>query len=44
LPLLARKGRVLYAAWRDVAPRIVALDTQTIARRIYEAYEGKATQ
>jgi hypothetical protein len=42
LPLLARKGRVIYAAWKQIAPRIIALDTQTIARRIYEAYEGKS--
>lgn len=42
LPMIQRKGRVIYAAWRKIAPRIVALDTQTIARRIYEAYEGKA--
>lgn len=41
LPMLARKGRVIYAAWRKISPRIVALDTQTIARRIYEAYEGR---
>ena len=42
LPMLARKGRVVYAAWKATAPRIIALDTQTIARLIYRAYEGKS--
>ncbi|AYN55950.1 hypothetical protein QEX65_gp09 [Arthrobacter phage Noely] len=42
LPMVNRKGRVVYAAWRDIAPRIIALDAQTIARRIYLAFEGKA--
>ncbi|AYN57559.1 hypothetical protein QEX66_gp11 [Arthrobacter phage Corgi] len=42
LPVIQRKGRVIYAAWRDIAPRIISLDAQTIARRIYEAFEGKA--
>lgn len=44
LPMIQRKGRVVYAAWKKIAPRIIALDAQTIARRIYEAYEGKTPQ
>lgn len=44
LPMLARKGRVIYRAWADIAPRIIALDAQLIARRIYEAFEGKTPQ
>jgi len=39
LPRYTDKGRVIYQAAADVAPRITSLWVQTIVRRIYEAHE-----
>jgi len=39
LPARNRKGRVVYPAFAEVAPRMVSLWTQTIVRRLHEAFE-----
>lgn len=41
LPQQNRKGRVVYPAFAEMAPRMVSLWTQIIVRRIHEAFEGK---
>ena len=41
MPAATRRGRVVYPAWSDTAPRLVSLWVQTIVKTIHEAYEGK---
>lgn len=41
LPGATNRGRVVYPAWAKVGPRLVAMWTQLIVRKIYESLEGK---
>lgn len=41
LPRATNQGRVVYPAWASVGPRLVAMWTQLIVRKIYESLEGK---
>jgi hypothetical protein len=41
LPRATNRGRVVYPAWADTAPRLVALWVQTIVRIIHESIDGK---
>ena len=41
LPAATNRGRVVYPAWAKTGPRLVAMWTQTIVRKIYESLEGK---
>ena len=41
LPWRQANGRVVYAAFAKIAPRIASLWIQTIVRRIYEAHEQR---
>jgi hypothetical protein len=41
LPRATNQGRVVYPAWAKVGPRLVAMWTQLIVRKIYESLEGK---
>ena len=39
LPKATNRGRVVYPAWADVAPRLVAMWVQIIVRKIYDSLE-----
>jgi hypothetical protein len=41
LPRATNRGRVVYPAWSDVAPRLVAMWVQIIVRKIYESIDRK---
>ena len=41
LPKAVKAGRVAYAAWANVGPRMVSLWVQIIVRNIHEKLEGK---
>jgi hypothetical protein len=41
IPKAVRAGRVAYAAWSKVGPRMVSLWVQIIVRNIHEKLEGK---
>lgn len=41
LPAPNRRGRVVYPAWANTAPRMVSLWTQIVVRNIHEALEKK---
>ena len=41
LPARAPKGRVVYPAFADLGPRMVALWVQLVARKAHEAFEGR---
>lgn len=41
LPRRARSGRVLYASFAELAPRLASLWVQTCVRRMHEAAEGR---
>jgi hypothetical protein len=41
LPARNRKGRVVYPAFAEVAPRMVSLWTQIVVRNLHEAFEKR---
>jgi len=41
LPRATNRGRVVYPAWADTAPRLVAMWTQVIVRKLYESIDRK---
>jgi hypothetical protein len=41
LPPQNRRGRVVYPAFAEAAPRMLSLWVQTVARVVHEAFEGK---
>lgn len=41
LPRATNRGRVVYPAWADVAPRLVAMWVQIIVRKIHESLDRK---
>jgi len=42
LPARAPKGRAIYPAFKEIAPRMVSLWVQIIVKKYYEASEGKS--
>jgi hypothetical protein len=41
LPRATNQGRVVYPAWAEVAPRLVAMWVQIIVRKIHESLESR---